>query len=612
MSELKSMNSTAFYPLGVHLNNGVLHVCIKSEKESFGIILYNDKREEITIIDMTKANRIGLLSYGDFFVGKYKKLLYRIYVGNSYILDDYMREYVGENCFGLPLFEDKTFGVLKESAFDWKDEKCPKTPFCESIYYLINVRGFTKHSSSKVKGKGCFAGLSEKIEYLRELGVTSLELMPVYPLKKVKDNRPDFMKPVDEVKRPNYWGFQEGFYYCLNKELAYGKYGETEFKELVRELHDNNIEVILQFYFPITVKRGQIIDILTFWKMNYHVDGFHLKGDDLPKKMINEALTLKDCKILYDYVDDYEIEEGDEGRVAVYSDEYMYDMRRFLKGDEGVTDIALRRMREVPKGKGILRFFTNYYGFTMSDLVSYDRKHNENNNENNLDGQDFNLSWNCGIEGPSRKKAIVSLREQQIRNILCLLFFTQGTPLIYMGDEFGNSQKGNNNPYCQDNDVTWLNWNDLNKNKDLFGFIKSLIGYRNSNQFLHPQKELRLMDYLSCGFPDLSYHGADAWRPELYNYNRHVGLLFAGQYGGIDNKYIYLAINMHWEKHDLAMPNLPEGLSWKCVFDTTKWNADGTEESFTEGKVCLMPRSIKILESEGVITSPKKKRKKSL
>ncbi len=206
------------------------------------------------------------------------------------------------------------------------------------------------------------------------------------------------------------------------------------------------------------------------------------------------------------------------------------------------------------------------------DLVSYDRKHNEDNNENNQDGTDSNYSWNCGQEGPSRKKTIVSLRLQQIKNALLMLFLAQGTPLIFMGDEFGNSQKGNNNPYCQDNDTTWLNWKNINSNKEIYSFMKKLIAFRKEHGELHQKMPLRMMDYKSCGYPDLSYHGEFPWKPDTTAYSRQLGMMYCGRYGeeGTEkqDEFLYVAYNLHWEPHEFVLPRLPKDKKWKTVLSS--------------------------------------------
>ena len=607
---IESITSKNIYPMGVSLKEGILHVCLERVGSAFGIILFDSKKNEIGKIDLTGANHIGKVYYGDYSLKGYKTVLYKIYADDKFVGDFYMKDYEGKNDFGFSLKEDEVYFSAKDSNYDWEGDVNPFHPYNETNMYLMHVRGFTKHPSSKVNAKGCFGGVTEKIPHLKKLGINSIELMPVTELRQ---NKKTTLDPTGSLNlKPNYWGYQSAFYYCPNKSLG-KKDAVTEFKDMVKALHKEGIEVILQFYFPDEVKRGEIKDILVFWRSEYHVDGFRIKGDNIPKRMINETPELKECKLIYDYIDQYEIEEDEEiKRIASYQDDYMYDMRRFLKGDEGVTDIALRHMRENPEKFGVIRFFTNYYGFTLRDLVSFDRKHNEDNGENNMDGAASNLSWNCGAEGPSRKASINKLRMKQTLNALTMLAFTQGTPLIFMGDEFGNSQKGNNNPYCQDNAVTWLNWNDLDKNKDLFEETVKLFAYRKANLCIHPTKAHRMMDYISCSYPDLSYHGEEAWKADLYSYNRHVGILFAGRYTGDNDKFIYLAINMHWEKHDFALPNLPEGLCWKKKFDSDEFDRALKEDISDEGRISLAPRSVVILESRGESTIDKRnvKRKK--
>ncbi|MBP5299647.1 MAG: hypothetical protein J6Z09_10890, partial [Lachnospiraceae bacterium] len=459
----ESITSKNIYPMGVSLKDGILHVCLERVGSAFGIILFDGSKNELGKIDLTGLQHVGKVYYGDFNLKGYKKVLYKIFADDKFIGDFYMKDFEGKSEFGYALKEDEVYFVARDNSYDWEDDDYPFIPYNQNFMYLMHVRGFTKHPSSKVNGKGCFSGVAEKIPYLKKLGINCIEMMPVTELKK---NKKTVIDPTGNLKKVNYWGFQNSFYYCPNKALSKSKDSVTEFKDMVKALHKNGIEVILQFYFPDEVKRGEIKDILVYWRNEFHVDGFRIKGDNIPKRILNETPELKECKLIYDYIDRYEIDESDEiKRIASYQDDYMYDMRRFLKGDEGVTDIALRHMRENPDEYGVIRFFTNYYGFTLRDLVSFDRKHNEDNGENNMDGAAFNLSWNCGVEGTSRKASINKLRMKQTLNALTMLAFTQGTPLIFMGDEFGNSQKGNNNPYCQDNAVTWLNWANLDQNR---------------------------------------------------------------------------------------------------------------------------------------------------
>ena len=214
----------------------------------------------------------------------------------------------------------------------------------------------------------------------------------------------------------------------------------------------------------------------------------------------------------------------------------------------------------------------------------------------NRDGSDYNCSWNCGEEGSSRKKKILKLRLQQLKNACCLLFFSQSTPRIFMGDEFGNSQKGNNNPYCQDNSVTWLDWRDQERHSELLAFFKSLVELRRSLPILHPAEEAKMMDTISCGYPDLSFHGQTAWRPQLEGYSRKLGVMYCGLYGKKDGEFLYLAMNMHQEPQELALPRLAKGKKWKLSFSTCEEMRTG-EKELTD-VVKITPRTIALYISE--------------
>ena len=229
--------------------------------------------------------------------------------------------------------------------------------------------------------------------------------------------------------------------------------------------------------------------------------------------------------------------------------------------------------------------------------MSYDRKHNEANGENNQDGTDYNYSWNCGAEGPTRKKQVMQLRKKQMKNALSFLMTAQATPLLLAGDEFCNTQQGNNNAYCQDNEITWLEWSGLRKNQDVFTFTKELIAFRKEHPILHTENMLTMMDKYGYGYPDLSYHGEEAWRVGMENYNRHIAMLYYSRLTGKaqQDDFVYLAYNMHWESKELALPALPKDYQWECVFDTSGEESDKLLE-YGKPLMQVAPRSVKILK----------------
>ena len=341
-------------------------------------------------------------------------------------------------------------------------------------------------------------------------------------------------------------------------------------------MHRAGLELVTELYFTGEEPPAQVLDTVRFWVEEFHLDGVHLVGA-FPAQLLAEDPYLSSAKLL---AVGWEGTSGGRTRhLAECNDGYLEDMRRVLKGDEDQMNRLVFRSRRNPQGAAVLNYMASTNGFTMMDMVSYDRKHNEANGENNLDGTDANYSWNCGTEGPTKKKKVLELRRKQLRNAFLMLFLSQGTPLLLAGDEFGNSQSGNNNAYCQDNEISWLNWNLLRPNRDLYAFVRQCIAFRKAHPIFHMEKELMAADYLACGHPDLSYHGSNAWRPEFESYSRQMGMLYCGCYGkkpdGSDDDFFFVIYNMHWEPHTFALPNLPKGGRWYLLADTEQKGQEG-------------------------------------
>lgn len=585
------------YPIGVSRGEHGINISMASYAGECGILLYDKNKKKLGKVVLSGEERVegaartGALCYAKLLWDGKEPLLYQFYEDGKVIFDSHMKEYRGHEKFGIAITPQDLYGVLQPVEYDWEDDSNPVLPYEDSVLYCMHVRGFTRHPSSGVEGKGTFHGVKEKLAYLETLGVTTLELLPVYELEEKKHSAGRVPECPTERETLNYWGYAEGLYYAPRNAYAMSGCGAVEFKDLIKALHKRKMEAVLQFYFPKDMCHGEILEILRYWKSEYHVDGFHLKGESLPLLMLGQEPGLTDTKLFYYGFPVDELYPGEKlphfRNLAAYRDDYMYGMRRFLKGDEDMLHTVTGYMRRQPLKEGQINYFTNYYGFTLEDMVSYERKHNEDNGEDNRDGTDYNHTWNCGIEGKSRKKGILNLRRQQVRNALCMLFFSQGTPLVFMGDEFGNSQKGNNNPYCQDNGISWLNWKELEKNSELFEYVRRLIRIRKEHPVLHGERELRLMDYISCGYPDLSYHATKAWQPDMGNYSRHIGLMYCGKYArkerGVEDDFFYVAINMHWEPHEFALPLLPKEQEWCMLLDTGEWEiTDNHERPLTD------------------------------
>lgn len=605
------------YPLGAEAENRKIRFSFVSKKDSCGILLFDRTTgKRLHKIPFSPEERIGNVYCKTIDGVDAAKVTYQFYVDEKVIPDQRARVFPGKAVYGKERpWSDLKAGFLTEN-FDWEQDQFPLIPYHQVVAYCMHVRGFTKHTSSAVKNRGTFAGIVEKIPYLKEIGVTTIELQPAYEFAEIPAEEELLrelpysigLENVDGLneKKVNYWGYKRGYYYA--PKAAYSAAGDptVEFKEMVKALHKNEIELVMQFYFPREVKRSEISEVLRFWVLEYHVDGFHLMGEDMPSELLASDDVLAETKLwYYQFQTDSVFGREEQPRythIAEYNDAWYYDMRRFLKGDEGMLGSVLYHMRHIPEKAGCVHYLTNYSGFTLADLVSYDYKHNEENGENNRDGNDYNCSWNCGEEGTTRRQKVRQLRTKQIKNAMCLLMLSQSTPLIFMGDEFGNSQRGNNNPYCQDNGITWLNWNDQKKNGEIFEFWKQLVTFRESHPILHPERELRLMDYLSCGYPDLSYHGQSAWKPETEGYFRHVGILLCEKYAKAEEDvFVYLALNMHWESHELALPRLPKGLVWSTAFYTEPAPVSGSGKQAASAEELVKkipPRSIAVYVSE--------------
>lgn len=614
------------YPLGQEMNG--IRVSFPSQEEDCGVLIYRrGSGRLLKKFTFRPQDRLGSIRYGVITGFPADRISYLFYSGDKVFPDRWARAYELKGKYGTPRSPMDYRAVIEDVPYDWGEDACPRIPYEDAVCYGMHVRGFTMHSSSGVKARGTFAGIGEKLDYLQQLGITTIELQPVYeqiefersgedgaaPRRRGKDEPQEQQRPrgrfdvYGQQRQPrlNYWGYQEGYYYAPKSGYAASENAAAELKDLVKALHARGMEMILQFYFPDNIPTDEVLNVLRYWSWAYHVDGFHLMGGTLQIHAIAADPALSDRKLwYYDFPTEqiYGYEKVPAYRnLAVYNEGYQQEMRRFLKGDEGMLYAVMQRMRCNPRQKGVINYLTDYAGFTMMDLVSYDRKHNEDNGENNRDGNNCNYSWNCGVEGPSRKKQIQALRMKQLRNAFALLMLSQGTPYFFMGDEFGRTQKGNNNPYCQDNAVTWVNWGDLEKQSGLYTYVQGLIRLRRQHSIFHLEQECRLMDYLRCGSPDMSYHGSEAWKPAWESYNRHIGILLNGAYGGEKEEgWWYIAVNMHWESHDFALPRLPKGQTWKKVLCTDPEDKaeEGQGQAAREGQALRTgPRSIAVYYS---------------
>ncbi len=551
-------------PLGVSIENDRVNfsMTVPGEK-SAQLLLYRAGEEKPDAAYEMNAGigEVQTLSLSGLTPSEYE---YNYLIDGKVITDPYAKALTGRGKWGEERDTQKheVRGVLCDKSYDWEGDQPLHLPPDQVIAYGLHVRGFTKDSSSKVKHKGTFEGLVEKIPYLLDLGINQIQCMPVYEFEERGIYR-------------NYWGYGNGFFFAPKSAYAAGKDPVKSLKDMIKAFHKAGIEVVLEMPFAEDTPKTLMEDCLRYYVIEYHADGFVLNPSRAPMDAIRQDPLLKSAKIL------------------VRSTDFRDTMRRFLKGDEGMIDSVIYWLRHVDPESGIFNYIADHTGFTLHDLVSYDSKHNESNGEQNHDGPDYNFSWNCGAEGPTRKKAVLELRKRQVRNAFFLVLLAQGTPYIQSGDEFGNSQKGNNNVYCQDNPTGWVNWRNLEKEQDLFTFVKSLISLRKKLLVLHPAREMQGIDTAKCGIPDVSYHGESAWVLPNEIFSRQLGVYYCGIPANAEDCFV--AYNMHWLDHEFALPALGKEKNWYLAASTDEGVLKTPRLLKNQRKIELKARTIALI-----------------
>lgn len=552
---------------------------------------------------------------------------------NKILLDPYARAVTGQSQWGHVNNAQHGYRArVVQSNFDWGDQRHHSIPMEDLIIYELHVRGFTMDESSGVKHHGTFEGLREKIPYLKELGVNAVELMPIFEFDEMRD-----VRLIDENELIDFWGYNPVSFFAPNtsycSSMEYNHEG-LELKTLIKDLHDNGIEVILDvvfnhtaegnefgpcfsfkgfdnnIYYMLTpdghyynfsgcgntlncnhpVVRDMILECLRYWVIEYRVDGFRFdlasilgRNDDgtpLSQPPLLRSLAfdsiLGNVKLIAEAWDAgglYQVGSFPSWkRWAEWNGRYRDDMRRFLKGDDFLAQTAAARITGSPDlydpayrgGNASINFLTCHDGFTLYDLYSYNQKHNEANGWGNTDGADDNNSWNCGVEGETDDPAILALRKQLMKNACAVLLCSRGTPMFLSGDEFADTRYGNNNPYCQDNLISWLDWSLLKKNKDLFDFFQYMIRFRKDHPVIRKDLE---PSYL--GVPAMSTHGLTPDETNFSGDSHVVCVRFAG-YNETTQKedLVYLAVNSGWFPVTLTLPELPEHYKWKVAVNT--------------------------------------------
>ena len=669
-------------PLGATLMfDGVNFSVFSKEATSCTLVLYHHGQkvpfQEIPFPDsfrighvysmMVYGLNIETIEYGYRFDGPYDPKKGLRFDKNRVLLDPFARSISGRSVWGIEPDYTNPFqyrGQIIREDYDWLGDKPLEMHPSDLVIYELHLRSFTQHPASEVRHRGTYAGLIEKIPYLKALGVNCVELMPIFEFDEFENSR-----EVNGRRLVNYWGYSTvGFLAPKAGYAASARFGmeADELRHMIRTLHQNGIQVILDVVFNHTAEGGEggpsisfkgidnrtyylltpdggyinysgcgntmncnnpvvrnlMLGCLIYWVAAFHVDGFRfdlasiLSRDEKGVPMMNPPLleSIAGDEVLgktlliaeaWDAGGLYQVGTFPAyGRWSEWNGMYRDCLRRFIKGEaERLPELILRiRGSDDLYGQrgptASINFVTCHDGFTLYDLVSYNEKHNWDNGEENRDGTNDNASWNCGAEGSTDDPEIIALRMRQMKNMLTVLLTSRGIPMLLSGDEFANTQYGNNNAYCQDNEISWLDWNQLERCGDLYDYVRRLIAFRKA----HPVLRADSYDFShnGTGYPELSFHGTQAW-----NLDEHSpGLSFAYMYAEDHVRYcterdafIYVAVNAYWETQHYGLPILPEGFQWGLAFESHDVSTDLNDERPLEDQsgIVLGPRSAAVL-----------------
>lgn len=609
-----TVSPAPYYGLGPTVLPGeVVFSFIAEGDETVELVLYDKAtHEKLAQIPMNVDPALGSVRSISVKGVRSQSLAYHFRVDGENRADPAAKLLGGRKTFGKKAAgedEERLLCTLPQSKYNWQEDVgALHIPYADVVSYCVHVRGFTRMRGARVKHPGTFKGLEEKIPYLQELGINQVILMPAYEFNEISHSMLTDLIYTDPTAAPptkiNYWGYGPGYYFAPKASYAASSAPDAEFKTMVRAMHRAGIEVVMEFAFTDQVSMDYMAQCLGYWLREYHVDGFVLMISEDRARELAAYPLLGRCKLMTGWFDTGRIYPSGRKTKEIYladlNDGFKIEARRMLKGDEGALRAFVKQMRENGRDKAQVNYITGHDGFTLADLVSYNEKHNEANGEEGRDGSDSEFSWNCGEEGPTRKRQVKALRLRQMKNALTMLLCAQGTPLLLAGDEFANSQGGNNNPWCQDNEVTWLDWRSLKQQQELFAFTKELIALRKAHPSLHRGGPLTGSAHVAGGFPDFSTHSERAWYVSYDPLSRHVGMMLCGERPDGGDDYLYIACNFHWEDRDFALPYLPEEMTWKVQLDTAGMPGGAAqlseEDRYPVRSFTLAGRSIRILE----------------
>lgn len=573
-------------------------------KAAPSILLFDRKTEELIVeVSLHDEFRLGnvysvILSGPDF--SKYSYLLKR---DGKISADEFAPVIIGREKWNDVERYEKNYETFcgfsaSSSDYEWKHVS-PRILPEDTIIYKLHMRGFTMKNSLSKSKKGNYLGIIAKLPYFKSLGVNTLEFLPLYEFEEIRyrthletGSNHTTVQIHEKPYSVNYWGYGSGEYFSPKASYFGGVKPDLHMKEMVDAIHGEGMEIIMEFSFSPEVPPDIITEALVYWLKEYHIDGFHLIGMGIPIDRIVSNPYLSGTKIFYDHFPDYVLSNGElDKHLFISNDDFEYPLRRLQNHMDGNISEFADLMKRQGEHFGFVNYAATNTGLSLYDVYSYGEKHNESNGEDNRDGNNYNCSNNHGFEGKTKNHVVNRIRENCVRTALLTVFMSQGIPLIYEGDELLNSQNGNNNPYCQDNETGWVTFSKKKSSLEMIEYLKKLILFRKKHTVLSTSIPYRFSDYRHVGLPDVSYHGREPWIMGIGAEKKALGILFSGAYGRDENEVeddCLFLFNFYYGEETFALPKL-NNKKWFFVNNTAsfEWNDEGIE--LHDQTSCIVP-----------------------
>ncbi len=572
----------------------------KTDQRAFILLYDRHSKKQTARIAVPEDYSIGRVYSIRISGYSWERLCYLLEKDGDICMDEYACSVVGRETWmdeSRSKSNYRVYGGFCLGEYTWKETRKAILPQ-DMVLYKLHLRGITMQNGLGTGKRGNYKGIIQKLPQWKELGITSLEFLPIYDFEEIKyqfhykldENRKTMMVAEDPIGT-NFWGYGKADYFAPKASYFGARDADIHMKQMVEAIHNAGMEIIMEMSFVPGIKEDRIINCLRYWVMEYHIDGFHLLGMGLPVEQIAEDAFLGKTKIFYDnFPEEVLMSQSQPAHLFVTNDEFIYPLRKLQNHLDGSIAELSNYLRRQGNGYSFVNYAASNTGFTLWDAYSYGEKHNDGNGEDNCDGSNYNCSHNYGCEGQTANRIINRNRMTAVRTALCAVFTAQGVPMIMAGDEAGNTQSGNNNPYCQDNEVGWVTYSRRKLPKELAKYVANLIKFRREHSILSNPLPMKMNDYKHTGMPDLSYHGRQPWIMGIGEEKKALGILYNSAYGrDPEEEDVMVCFNFYYGEESFALPRLRQNRKWYFVTNSglNEWMPD--EEPMQDQGYCAVP-----------------------